>query len=1422
VPLRGALAVSGLRSADPPRKNAAPAGAAAAVATPRRDSETMGTMDARKGKHSPVTGGEATVDEPHSSGTPRLPFTVAGVGASAGGIEAMSQLLAALPLDTGLAFVMVAHLDPTHESLLAEILGRATRMPVEQVRDGMAVLPNHVYVIPPNAALTLARGVLRLTPRSEPRGTPRAIDEFLGSLAGEQGFASIGVILSGTAHDGTLGLAEIKAAGGITFAQDASALHDSMPRSAEAAGCVDFVLPPAQIAAEIARIGRQAGNTPADGAALEAATGLGHVLALLRERKDVDFACYRRSTLARRIARRVLLHRLAGLDEYVAYLLQNPAEVDALHQDILISVTSFFRNPEAFEAVTTRIFPQLTEGRPPGEAVRMWVLGCSTGEEAYSLAIAFTEHAEALGRPVTLQLFATDLNEVAVERARAGVYPRSIAGDVSPARLRRFFAKVNGGYRIAKSIRDRCIFARHDALVAPPFSNLDLVSCRNLLIYLEPPMQQRLLGLLHYALKPSGYLWLGGSETAGALRGLFEAEDAHHKIYARRPGRAQLAAGGVPGVAPGHASARAPLATRPLAAVIERSDPQREADRLLLARFAPPGVLVDRDLDVLQFRGDTGPFLSPAAGKPSLNLLRMLREGLLMPVRTALQKARADGTAVRQEGLGVRGQDGDRDVAIEVIPLETGPQREPVFLVLFEESTPAALQRAQLRALAETARSAVSRPAGGDDEVARLQAELTATREDLQALIEQQEAANEELQSANEEIQSANEELQSINEELETSKEEIQSANEELATVNDELNNRNAELALTNNDLVNLVSSVQVAIVMLGPDLRIRRFTPVAEKQLGLLAADVGRAITDIRLPLPLPDLGPLLADVIDTVSVKELEVQDGDGRWFALRLRPYRTIDNRIDGAVLMLVDIDAIKRNQELRRREELLQNQHDLLDHSYDPILIYALPTGIISYWNHGAEETYGYTRDEALGQVVFRLLATSPDPRTFLGPLETKGGWTGELVHTRRDGTVIDVESRMVRIADSVGQAVVVETNRDITRRKRVEADLRRRTDDLIEADRRRNEFLGLLAHELRNPLAALRNSVEILKAPDSDPALMETTRNIIDRQVHKMARLINDLLDVVRVTRNHINLQRESLDLAAFARRAVDAAQMRCGRRRQTLELRAPEGEVPVLADPIRIEQILDNLLDNACKFTQEGGHIRVTVGVEPAGDTAAQAVLRVHDDGIGIDPTMAGRIFDLFVQADSSTVRAVEGLGIGLSLVRRLVELHGGGVEVQSRGLGLGSEFIVRLPLAEAPVAARAAPSAARTPHLRRRILVVDDNADAAESLAQLLRRAGHDVRVTHDARAAVDLALEFQPEVGVLDLAMPGVDGFQLAKQLRERWVGGPLHLIATTGYGGLEDRRRARDAGFDDHLTKPIALEHLLRLVERRSASG
>src|SRR6266849_5363874 len=689
---------------------------------------------------------EAVIEE----STPRqvvAPFPVVGIGASAGGIEAVKQMLHVLPVNTGMAFALVQHLDPSHASMLTE----------------------------------------------------------------DQGHKAIGVILSGTATDGTLGLEAIKAEGGITFAQDDTAQHNSMPRSAIAAGCVDFVLPPDEIAQEIARIARHPYVAPAAEADVAEPT-LGRVLEQLRFTTGVDFSNYKRNTLHRRITRRVVLYKMEDLGAYVRFLQSNPAEVEALYQDVLISVTSFFRNPEAFEALKGNVFPRLTQGRSRHEPVRIWVLGCSTGEEAYSIAIAFAEFAEASGRQIPLQLFATDLNGAGIEKARAGIYSKTITQDVSPERLRRFFVEMDGHYRISRSIRDLCIFARHNVLSEPPFSRIDLISCRNVLIYLEPSLQQRVLAILHYALNPRGFLWLGGSETIGAYRELFEMEDTRQKVYVRKPGATPVAVALLPTLR-GAEPRAAGQPGREVAA--PGADPQREADRLGLARYAPAGVLINADLEIVQFRGETSPYLAPSPGKASFNLLKMLREGLLVGVRGAVHKAKRDEAPAREEGLRVKSNGGYRKVSVQVIPFRGNSGTEQFFLVFFEGAAPGPeLHTGRARRESAKARPPGRRERGtAEGEIARLKQELAATREYLQSVIEQQEAANEELQSSNEEVQSANEELQSINEELETSKEEIQSSNEELATVNDELNNRNTELNGLNNDLVNLLGSIRMAIV---------------------------------------------------------------------------------------------------------------------------------------------------------------------------------------------------------------------------------------------------------------------------------------------------------------------------------------------------------------------------------------------------------------------------------------------------------------------------------------------------------------------------------------------------------------------------------------------------------------------------------
>jgi two-component system, chemotaxis family, CheB/CheR fusion protein len=839
-------------------------------------------------------------------------FVIVGVGASAGGLEAFMQLLAHLPVDTGMAFVLITHLDPKHESILTELLARATRMPVSEVQDGMVVTPDHVYVIPRNASMAIEGGALRLRPRQEGRGGRRPIDTFLQSLAEDQNTRAIGVILSGTATDGTLGLEAIKAEGGITFAQaPKSAKYDSMPRSAIAAGCVDFILSPEGIAKELARISRHPYAAPAAHAEPDAEetaqpagkNGFNRILALLRRATGVDFSLYKANTLHRRIRRRMILNKLDGLDEYAKYLRENSAEVENLYQDILINVTSFFRNPEAFEVLKEKIFPRLIERRTPDEPLRIWTLGCSTGEEAYSIAMAFTEVAGERSGHIPIQIFATDLNEKGIERARAGFYSKDITADVSPERLRRFFTEADGGYRVSKPLRDMCVFARQNVIADPPFSRMDLISCRNLMIYLEPALQKQILPLLHYALKPTGILWLGSSETTGAAPDLFEPEDKRHRFYTRKPATERPRLGYLTR-AEGRKKDRAPSAAEFVDATATNGEKEarREADRIILSRYAPASALINDEMNILRLHGDTAPYLEQSHGRATGNLLKLAREDLLVALRAAVAEARKDESPVRKENLRVRYDGAPNNVNLEVIPLKHLPSQERHFLALFET--------------AETADQGGRQEARGrrrksdEQRIKQLSQELAASREYLQSVIEEYEAGSEELQSAGEEVQSSNEELQSINEELETSKEELESSNEELTTLNEELNNRNAELGRLNSDLVNLLGNVHIPILMLDSQLRIRRFTPAAEKLLNLIRTDVGRPIGDLKLNLDYPDLERLIVEVIDTVSVKEVETRDSAGRWHSLRVRPYKTLDNKIDGAVVALVDIDALKQ--------------------------------------------------------------------------------------------------------------------------------------------------------------------------------------------------------------------------------------------------------------------------------------------------------------------------------------------------------------------------------------------------------------------------------------------------------------------------------------------------------------------------------
>jgi len=851
------------------------------------------------------------------------PFFIVAMGASAGGLEAFNQLFPTLPPDTGMAFIIVVHLDPKHESLLPEIISRLTPMPVSQVKDGMPVQPNRVYIIPPNTNMAISKGILKLVPRPVARGPHLAIDYLFRSLAEDQKTNAVGLLFSGTSSDGALGIEAIKHAGGITFAQDESARYDWMPKSAIATGCVDFVLAPEKIAGELAWISKHpylAPKGPAKAAEPEEFLPEGEeilqkILFQLKKASGVDFSFYKRSTLRRRILRRMVLSKLDNLESYLKFLQEKPGELEALYQDVLIKVTGFFRDPVAYEAMKKEVFPEILRTKTPNSPVRIWVPGCSTGEEAYSLAICWLEFLGDQAASIPIQIFATDVSEPVIEKARNGVYLENIAADVSPERLRRFFVRANGGYQINKTVREMCVFARQNLIQDPPFSKLDLVSCRNLLIYLESVLQKRIVSVFHFALNPGGFLLLGVSETISAYGDMFILLDKKFKVYRKKSGVPRGGMDYLP--ARGHLLEGGGVHGRPVKAREEpwtKVDLFREADRQVLHRFAPAGVLINENLEILQFRGQTGPYLEPASGEASLSLLKMAREGLTVNLRRIVQQAVNKNEEVKAKNLRVTYNGQPRLVNVEVIPLKPGPGQERFFLVLFEEAT-APLTKPQ--PVVEKVKISGKTPGSKDQVIQELRQELAANKQYLQEVIEDQEGTNDELRALNEEIQSSNEEFQSVNEELETAKEELQSANEELTTLNDELQVRNAELTQLNNDLSNFISSANIPMVVLGRDLRIRLFTPKAQEALNLIPADVGRPLSDIKIGLSLPHLEKEALEVIDTLKVNSAEVQDREGRWHFLQIRPYRTQEDKIEGAVITLLDIHDLK--QSLTRTKE-----------------------------------------------------------------------------------------------------------------------------------------------------------------------------------------------------------------------------------------------------------------------------------------------------------------------------------------------------------------------------------------------------------------------------------------------------------------------------------------------------------------------
>ncbi|AUB45003.1 cheBR, two-component system, chemotaxis family, CheB/CheR fusion protein (plasmid) [Nostoc flagelliforme CCNUN1] len=1366
-------------------------------------------------------------------------FPIVGIAASAGGLEAFTQLLKHLLTDTGMAFVLIQHLDPNHKSLLSEILGRTTTMPVNEVRDGVTVEPNSVYVIPPNTKMMLSGGVLQLTPREKVHGKYMPGDAFFTSLAADRGHKAIAVVLSGADGDGSLGLKAIKATGGVTFAQcENTAEFDSMPNTAVATGNVDFVLPPQKIAEELANLSRNtfiSGSLPAIGVEKlpEQGDALATIFVLLRSQTGVDFSHYKPNTLERRIQRRMLLYKLERLEDYAEYLQNNPSEVKALYEEILIHVTHFFRVPEAFELLKERVFPTIIQNKS-ALPIRIWVAGCSTGEEVYSIAISLLEFLsdKVTSRPI--QIFATDISEIAIEKARSGIYAENQMVEVSPESRRFFNALEGGGYQISKAVRELCVFARQDLGSDPPFSNLDLISCRNVLIYLGETLQKRILPIFHYSLNPTGFLLLGTSESTGKYSDLFTLIDKKYKIYSKK----------LTGIRPTFSFI---TSNYPIEKVEEPKrinenlsdelDLEKKTDQLILNRYAPVGVVINDKMDVLQFRGEIDLYLKLAPGKPSLNLFKMVRQGLLIELRATIYQAQRQKILVRREGLRIESGDLSKIINLEVIPFKLATNEELYFLVLFEQAPPTVNNVNTVNPESLEQPDLERENVRLKQEIATAIQERAATQEYLQAVIQEQEHINQDLKVANEEILSSNEELQSTNEELETAKEEIQATNEELNTTNEELRSRNQELHQVNNDLTNLLASINIPILILTLDLRVRRFTPMAQRLFNLIPADAGRPLSNIRANLDVPDLETLILEVQDTLSVKELEVQTLEGYWYNLRIRPYRTTENKIDGVVLVLVDIDGLKRSAATL---EQARNYAEAIVETVQVPLIVLDSDFRVNKANRSFYETFHVSPSETAQSLVFELgngQWNLPGLRSLLEDIlandTTIENWEVEHRFERIGKKTMLLNGwKIIQQGDAQRILLAIE---DISESKQFELE---RSNLLAQeqsarqqaeiANRAKDEFLSNLSHELRNPLNTILGWAQLFRTRNLDSSAVTRAWNVVERSAKVQAQLIDDMLDISRVTSGKLHLKTRLIDLVSVVNAAIESIEFSA--EAKSIEIVSDLNSVTVVGDEDRLQQVLWNLLSNAIKFTPAGGRVEIMLEA-----VSTHAQVRVSDTGIGIREDLLPYIFDRFRQGDSSSSKTSHGLGLGLSIVRHLVELHGGTVEAQSPGEGLGTTITVRLPLRSMPLEITPPtylePSVlsetldtlnVQNPPLTLEglcILAVDDQADSRDLIKWMLSDFGAEIVVVTSVREAIAALTESPGRYDVLlaDIGMPEEDGFSLIRQVRalEALAGGQIPAAAITAYATEQEGQKAIDAGFQMHLAKPIELTELVFMV-------
>lgn len=1364
------------------------------------------------------------------------------IGASAGGVEALQKFFASVADDLGLAFVVIVHLAPDQPSSLSDILAARTKMPVHQVDHSAQLNPNCVYVIPPDRELIIQGDDLTARRFSEPRGRRFPIDMFFQSVAAGRG-DGIAVLLSGTGSDGSLGARAVREAGGIVFAQDPhDAGYGAMPESAIATGAVDFVAPIEELTARIAQVmlNEKAFHSATEE---ESEQDVRQIINFLRLRTQHDFSSYKQPTVLRRIARRMQVTRQESLSDYSRYLQDHSKEVQELFSDLLISVTMFFRDPQAFDALAKKAIEPIFDRLDGNHSIRVWVVGCATGEEAYSIGILLLEESDRRGIRPAIQIFASDIDESAIAAAREGLYPKAIESQVTDERLRRFFIEHGSFYRVRQELRELVLFSVHSVLKDPPFIRLDLISCRNLLIYLQRELQHQVCALFHYALKPHGYLFLGPAEMADPFPGLFTAFDRDSRIYTAVTST-ERAAPVLPQLTSDYRFLGVQLKPPP---EVEQAIGIGQAHASALERSAPPSALVDNSGRILHLSPTTGRFFRPQEGPFTAEISTQVRPELRVDLKLALRRALEQGDPTLTLPIATAFNGERRLVSLHAVPVGDGESSVRRALVFF-------LDAGSAQPTDETIHDEnIDRV-----EVSRLRQELSAAQDRLAASRGEYERATQELRAANEELQSINEEYRSTAEELETSKEELQSMNEELQTVNGELKSKLTAISASHNNLQNLIASTEVGTLFLDLDFKIKLFTPPISQYFNIAEADTGRAISNFTHRLVDEELERDAADVLKNLTPIEKEVRTTDGKWVLLRMRPYRTSENRIEGVVLTLADItrlklaeqglatelQAMERFQQLSTKVVEAERLEDPLKSILDAISeLLSADFGAIQLYEK-ENQTLKIAAERGFGERFLERYATvnvSPDSarstelancqQVAFADVEKESAYAPRLEEATAAGYRAVISTPL---CDSSGRVAGVLTSHftephqfskhelrltDIC--ARLAADAIRAYSmhkELREADRRKNEFLAVLAHEVRNPLAAISSASRILERASPSTEEMKRFHQMIEHQVTHLARLVEDLLDISRITRGKIVLRLELVELNDILREALAGSREQIDQKGHKLKMSLSEVPILVHGDHVRLVQIITNLLDNAAKYTPAQGTIEISTKREDG-----FALVSVRDSGVGIAAQMIPKVFELFERVEPELGVASAGIGVGLALVRSLTSLHGGTIEVVSDGVGKGSEFVVRLPLAStALVTEEESERIHSSIALSREVLVVDDNKDVAEGLAMLLRDCGADVRTACGGPEGLSAVTKFRPDIAFINLSMPTIDGYELARRIKAAPGGQDIILAAITGWSDDEHRQRARESGFDNYFVKPISIDQLQSLLTARRKKG